>query len=94
MAKKKTTKHAGVSKAKLIAIHMNLVLTREIEVRIEKKLYRQGKIIGGVYVGLGQEAVTTGAIAHLRDDDYVCPSHRDMGAFLYRNVPIERILAQ
>ena len=26
-------------------------LTRELEFRIERKLYRQGKIVGGVYVG-------------------------------------------
>ena len=28
-------------------------LTRELESRIERKLYRQGKIVGGVYLGLG-----------------------------------------
>ena len=33
-------------------------LTRELEDRIERKLYRQGKIVGGVYVGRGQEAVS------------------------------------
>ena len=32
-------------------------LTRELEYRIERKLYRQGKIVGGVYVGRGQEAI-------------------------------------
>ena len=26
-------------------------LTRELEFRIERKLYRQGTIVGGVYVG-------------------------------------------
>ena len=29
-------------------------LTRELEFRIERKLYRQGKIVGGVYVGRGR----------------------------------------
>jgi hypothetical protein len=29
-------------------------LMREVEDRIERKLYRQGKILGGVYVGRGQ----------------------------------------
>ena len=33
---------------------------REIEDRIERKLYRQGKILGGVYVGRGQEAIPVG----------------------------------
>ena len=38
-----------------------LVLMREIEDRIERKLYRQGKILGGVYVGRGQEAIPVGS---------------------------------
>ena len=32
-------------------------MMREVEDRIERKLYRQGKILGGVYVGRGQEAI-------------------------------------
>ena len=34
---------------------------REVEDRIERKLYRQGKIVGGVYVGRGQEAIPVGS---------------------------------
>ena len=36
-------------------------LMREVEDRIERKLYRQGKILGGVYVGRGQEAIPVGS---------------------------------
>ena len=35
-------------------------MMREVEDRIERKLYRQGKIVGGVYVGRGQEAIPVG----------------------------------
>jgi pyruvate dehydrogenase E1 component alpha subunit len=69
-------------------------MTRELEFRIEKKLYRQGKIVGGVYVGRGQEAIAVGSCIELRDDDVVCPSHRDMGAFLSRGMSLRTILAQ
>lgn len=69
-------------------------LTREIEDRIERKLYRQGKILGGVYVGRGQEAITVGAVLDLEDDDAICVSHRDMAAFLMRGVTPRHILAQ
>ncbi len=41
-------------------------LTRELEFRIERKLYRQGKIVGGVYVGRGQEAIAVGSCIDLR----------------------------
>src|SRR5256885_6614965 len=69
-------------------------LTRELEFRIERKLYRQGKIVGGVYVGRGQEAIAVGSCIDLRQDDVVCPSHRDMGAYLIRGMTIRTILAQ
>jgi pyruvate dehydrogenase E1 component alpha subunit len=69
-------------------------LTRELEFRIERKLYRQGKIVGGVYVGRGQEAIAVGSCMDLRQADVVCPSHRDMGAFLIRGMPVRTILAQ
>src|SRR5437867_979109 len=69
-------------------------LTRELEDRIERKLYRQGKIHGGVYVGRGQEAIGVGSCIHSRRDDVICPSHRDMGAFLIRGMTPARILAQ
>ena len=57
-AKSKTTKISKEKKKKLL-YYMKLV--RELEHRIERVLYRQGKIVGGVYVGLGQEAISVGS---------------------------------
>jgi TPP-dependent pyruvate/acetoin dehydrogenase alpha subunit len=71
-----------------------MMLTRELEDRIEKKLYRQGKILGGVYVGRGQEAISVGSCILTRPVDAICPSHRDMAAFLIRGMTPPRILAQ
>jgi TPP-dependent pyruvate/acetoin dehydrogenase alpha subunit len=75
-----------------ILYYMKVV--RELENRIERKLYRQGKILGGVYVGRGQEAIAVGSCIDLREDDVVCPSHRDMGAFLIRGMTLRTIFAQ
>ena len=69
-------------------------LMREIEDRIERKLYRQGKIVGGVYVGRGQEAIPVGSALCAGPDDVLLPSHRDMAVFLIRGVSARRILAQ
>ena len=69
-------------------------LMREMEDRIERKLYRQGKILGGVYVGRGQEAISTGAALAAEAGDVLFPTHRDMAAFLIRGIPPGRILAQ
>lgn len=77
-----------------ISILYYMKLTRELEDRIERKLYRQGKILGGVYVGRGQEAIAVGSCIDLRPDDVVCPSHRDMGAYLIRGMSLRVILAQ
>jgi pyruvate dehydrogenase E1 component alpha subunit len=79
--------------AKLEMLHY-MKLTREIEDRIERKLYRQGRIVGGVYVGRGQEAISVGTAVHMVQDDVVAPSHRDMGVFLIRGVTPRRIIAQ
>ena len=69
-------------------------LMREVEDRIERKLYRQGKILGGVYVGRGQEAIPVGTSLLATPEDVLFPSHRDLAVFLIRGVPPARILAQ
>lgn len=69
-------------------------LMREVEDRIERKLYRQGKIVGGVYVGRGQEAISVGTALLAGPEDVLFPSHRDMAVFLVRGVPPGRIFAQ
>jgi TPP-dependent pyruvate/acetoin dehydrogenase alpha subunit len=69
-------------------------LMREMEDRIERKLYRQGKILGGVYVGRGQEAIPVGSALLSGPDDVLFPCHRDMAVFLIRGVPVRRIFAQ
>src|SRR5436190_22214238 len=71
-----------------------MTLMREIEDRIERKLYRQGKVLGGVYVGRGQEAIPVGSALVARAEDVLFPSHRDMAVFFVRGVSARRVLAQ
>ena len=100
MIEKKTVKErkrrkvitATVETKKKLLYYMKL--TREIEYRIERVLYRQGKIVGGVYVGRGQEAISVGTAMHMRENDVTAPTHRDMGIFLIQGVSPRRILAQ
>ncbi len=67
-------------------------LTREAERRIEQVLYRQGKIVGGVYVGRGQEAIAAASAVQLGPDDVVLPSHRDFASFLLRGFSLQEML--
>src|SRR5438552_3970256 len=69
-------------------------MMREMEDRIERKLYRQGKIVGGVYVGRGQEAIPVGVGLLAEPEDALFPSHRDMALFLIRGVHLRQIFAQ
>jgi pyruvate dehydrogenase E1 component alpha subunit len=69
-------------------------LMREVEDRIERKLYRQGKIVGGVDVARGQEAIPVGAGLALEAEDVVFPSHRDLAVFIMRGVHPRQIFAQ
>src|SRR5436305_14367806 len=71
-----------------------MLLMREVEDRIERKLYRQGKVLGGVYVGRGQEAIPVGSALVALPEDVLFPSHRDMAVFYIRGVSVRRVLAQ
>src|SRR3990170_4545928 len=70
-----------------------LRLIREFEDRISA-LDKQGKIMGGVYSGKGQEAVVVGVCHDLRPDDWIFPLHRDLGAFLVKGADPNRLMAQ
>ncbi len=77
----------------LLQIHYYLHLTRALEERLSI-LYRQGKIVGGVYLSTGQEAVSVGGAAALGPGDVIVPSHRDMGAHLLRGIAAREVVAQ
>ncbi len=74
-------------------LYFYLKFTREYEDRVSK-LHRQGKILGGVYSGRGQEAIVVGVCYGLRREDMIFPLHRDMGAFLVKGVDPNRLMAQ
>ncbi len=68
-------------------------LHRFYEDRIEI-VYRQGKLAGPVFVGRGQEAVGVGSAIQLGTDDYIFPSHRDLGAFFIKGMTPEAVSLQ
>lgn len=58
------------------------------------RLYRQGKILGGVFTGQGQEAIPAGTCFPLRQGDFVSPIHRDLGVFLAKGMSAATLMAQ
>ena len=71
-----------------------MALQREVEERIERRLYRQGKVLGGVYVGRGQEAICVGSGLAAEPDDMLFPSHRDLALYFIRGIHPRTVFAQ
>src|SRR3954464_14754656 len=57
-------------------------------------LVKQGKVRSGVYTGIGQEAIIVGTCFGLRREDFICPLHRDLGAFLMKGVDARTMMSQ
>jgi TPP-dependent pyruvate/acetoin dehydrogenase alpha subunit len=70
-----------------------LKLIRAFDERLST-LVKQGRVRSGVYTGIGQEAIIVGTCFGLRRDDWVCPLHRDLGAFLMKGVDARTMMSQ
>ncbi|MEO8082417.1 MAG: thiamine pyrophosphate-dependent dehydrogenase E1 component subunit alpha [Ardenticatenales bacterium] len=54
----------------------------------------QGRLVGRLYTGHGQEAVPVGCAFALTDGDVIAPMYRDMGAHLVRGIRPVEVFAQ
>ena len=76
-----------------IEIYRWMLLNRRMEQALEN-LYKQGKVVGGVYFGLGQEACSCASAYALGKDDWMAPMIRNQGALLVRGFPARDIMMQ
>jgi len=58
------------------------------------KLFRQNKIVGGLYSSLGQEAVSVGTAFALEKKDWLAPMIRNIGALIVKGVPPRDVFMQ
>jgi len=70
-----------------------LKLIRAFDMRLST-LVKQGKVRSGVYTGIGQEAIIVGTCFGLRKEDFICPVHRDLGAFLMKGIDARTMMSQ
>src|SRR5258706_11177980 len=70
-----------------------LKLIRGFDERLST-LVKQGRVRSGVYTGIGQEAIIVGTCFGLRKEDFICPLHRDLGAFLMKGVTPRTMMSQ
>jgi acetoin:2,6-dichlorophenolindophenol oxidoreductase subunit alpha len=82
-----------LSSEQLLDMFHWLKLIRAFDERLSI-LVKQGQVRSGVYTGIGQEAVIVGTGFGLRREDYICPLHRDLGAFLMKGVEPRVMMAQ
>src|SRR5438094_5109586 len=85
--------YSSIKPEQMIELYRYLKLTRLVEERIVS-LYRQTKVIGGVYRSLGQEATAVGSAYALRPDDFITPIIRDLGAVFVKGIRPRQIFAQ
>ncbi|MDY7103384.1 MAG: pyruvate dehydrogenase (acetyl-transferring) E1 component subunit alpha [Actinomycetota bacterium] len=70
-----------------------MIRVRRMEERCAR-LYTESKIRGFLHLYVGEEAVATGVMEHLRPDDAVVATYREHGHALLRGVPMGEILAE
>lgn len=76
----------------LTGLYSNMLLSRLIEEKM-LVLLRQGKV-SKWFSGIGQEAVATGATLALEQDEWIMPLHRNLGVFVGRGMPLNRLIMQ
>ena len=77
----------------LLELYRYLKLTRMVEERLVN-LYRQTKVVGGVFRSLGQEATAVGSAYALQPKDFLTPIIRDLGAVFVKGIRPREIFAQ
>jgi len=83
----------GLDKAKLHTMLYQMLLGRRFEEKTAEA-YAIGKIGGFCHLYIGQEAVTIGAFAALRPDDYVISAYREHVQALSKGVTPRAVMAE
>lgn len=73
--------------------HYWMRFTRAFDDRLSA-LFKQGKLVGGLFSQIGHEAISVGAALALDDDDVIAPLHRDVGAYFVRGMTPARVMSQ
>jgi TPP-dependent pyruvate/acetoin dehydrogenase alpha subunit len=84
---------AKLSRQQYIDLYYYMRLNREVEETMTR-LFRQNKIVGGLYASLGQEAISVGTAYALEKRDWMAPMIRNIGALLVKGVPPRDIFTQ
>jgi 2-oxoisovalerate dehydrogenase E1 component len=82
----------GPTDDEMRALYRALLLPRLIEDKM-LALLRRGQL-SKWFSGIGQEAVSVGLVAALREDDWILPAHRNLGVFTGRGFDLDVLFRQ
>ena len=82
-----------LSREQQLELYYFMQLNRQLEERLVR-LFRQNKIVGGVYSSLGQEAVSIGTAYALEPRDWLAPMIRNIGTLLVKGFKPRDIFTQ
>ncbi len=83
----------SLTDAQRLELYYWMRLTRSLEERLVN-LYRQSKVVGGLFRSLGQEADAVGSAYALRRGDILSPLIRNLGSMLVKGATPVEILKQ
>ena len=84
---------ATLTREQHLELYYFMRLNRELEEQMVR-LFRQNKIVGGLYSSLGQEAISVGTAYALGPGDWIAPMIRNIGALLVRGYKPRDIVTQ
>ncbi|HEY6945307.1 MAG TPA: thiamine pyrophosphate-dependent enzyme, partial [Candidatus Acidoferrum sp.] len=82
-----------LTRQQYVDLYFHMKMNRAVEETMVK-LFRQNKIVGGLYSSLGQEAISVGTCYALERKDWIAPMIRNIGALLVKGVPPRDIFMQ
>ncbi len=82
-----------LTRDQLLELYYWMRLTRSLEERLVN-LYRQTKVVGGLFRSLGQEACAVGSAYALRREDVLSPLIRNLGSMLVKGATPLEVLRQ
>jgi len=84
---------ADLTREQKLDLYRLMRLNRVVEEKLVN-LYRQGKVVGGLYRSLGQEATSVGTAFALKPGDIVGPLIRNLGAVLVMGYSPRDVMTQ
>src|ERR1700687_1829035 len=84
---------SSLTREQHLELYYFMRLNRELEEQMVR-LFRQNKIVGGLYSSFGQEAISVGTAYALGPGDWIAPMIRNIGALLVRGFRPRDIMTQ